>query len=703
MEEMLSGESGESNMDLSELDRWTVGCTWKFDRISDQTRLDVYNDVTSSRKGGKAKPILIEERAGRKIVIQAEFIEKFNAAYLIKKGKRARDDTGFELICDAEDPKKRSRNCPFGAEFKWTSSNDAILIAVCHDHGENCPTRGAVPQVRSKNMALLCAAKTEVYEALKECPNQSKKAITITKANIEGVGLSVVPSQSTVKRHKAEIRSARKATDSDVVFQDLCCLEFLTSWLQERDPEGFYQVEKELKNVEYEGRMVECPFLKRVTVIPSMAKHFWTMSPFKVASADATHLTNVFGGVMNTIGSFDGNQRRITLALSISACENRDNWEQLFQTAMSNLFVNDIHLLISDRDKGLIAADDVLPNCVHSFCAVHIARNLGLANNAGYHDITGLAKAATVEEYEDRLRMLGEKYGKSKPSLVSQLEELSTKFCTSKLLMNEGKNASLPFETNFGITSNNISEQENSALGEVRSLPYTAAILEFLSRMEALMHERRVSLSSLKAQNYSVVRSAVETVASQAKQMRETGFRVEFRSCNSEGNVFTSWNVLRRGEDNSIVECHPVQLFPLAEKWHERIRCSCNHFLATGIPCRHASSVLAYCASSINTANSFLVTGSTKQVDMHHNILAREEYVRKLETCIDEDKLPRELWHQYLIFKYLNEEHPEKHVTCSSCSLRGHRADGCKQSTAVTALYRSTVFKEKLDSLVNEL
>lgn len=212
--------------------------------------------------------------------------------------------------------------------------------------------------------------------------------ITITKANIEGVGLSVVPSQSTVKRHKAEIRSARNATDSDVVFQDLCCLEFLTSWLQERDPEGFYQVEKELKNVEYDGRMVECPFLTRVTVISSMAKHVWTMSPFKVASADATHLTNIFGGVMNTIGSFDGNQRRITLALSISACENRDNWEQLFQTAMSNLFVNDIHLLISDRDKGLIAADDVLPNCVHSFCAVHIARTLGLANNAGYHDIT---------------------------------------------------------------------------------------------------------------------------------------------------------------------------------------------------------------------------------------------------------------------------------------------------------------------------
>lgn len=167
MEEMLSNESGESNMDLSELDRWTVGSTWKFDRISDQTRLDVYNEETSSRKGGKAKPILIEERAGRKIVIQAEFIEKFIAAYLIKKGKRARDDTGFELICDAEDPKKRSRHCP---------SRNAILIAVCHDHGENCPTRGAVPQVRSKNMALLCAAKTEVYEALEECPNQSKKA-----------------------------------------------------------------------------------------------------------------------------------------------------------------------------------------------------------------------------------------------------------------------------------------------------------------------------------------------------------------------------------------------------------------------------------------------------------------------------------------------------------------------------------------------
>lgn len=543
----------------------------------------------------------------------------------------------------------------------------------------------------------------------------------------------------------------------DNVLADLRCLDNLISSLRRNDPMGFYELETEDKIVQVNGRDVVCKFLTRVTVIPSMAIAFWKANPFKIASADATHLSNVFGGVLNTIGAMDGDKKRLTLFLCVCPCENKENWTNSLQNARDYLFANDIHMLISDRDKGLLAADEILPNCVHTFCSVHIARNVGLGSNTGYHDIAAVAKAPTMRAYEGALAGLLEKFEKSKAGLGEKLRDVANEFCTAQLLLNQGNDENLPFVTNYGVTSNNISEQENGALNEIRHLPYTRLVLQFMSRMESITNDRRRTLDSLVGK-VAVLPSAMNVVAAQAKEVRESHFFVRYRSSSESATVFCSWDVVRLDAKGATEINHTVQLFPLAEKWQDRIQCACNYFLAKGIPCKHASAVLAYCAASINVAKSFLRThikndkvrelfngmndprwyapgfhlevnrqmyaavppllppyedlgsdellfpftsvsklpGSTKQRQAHDEVMRRREYLRTLTEDVDERSLPDEMWHQYLLFTYLNQQFPEKRIQCSTCNMYGHRAPKCKQAAAAQVLLVSPGIQRRL-------
>ena len=116
------------------------------------------------------------------------------------------------------------------------------------------------------------------------------------------------------------------------------------------------------------------------TITPSASEK---ANPFKIASADATHLRNVFGGVLNTIGAMDCDKKLFTSFLCGFLVRKKKL--DAFAPERVCLFAN----------IKLLAADEILPNCVHTFCSVQIARNVGLGSNTGHDNIAaGIRRSA---------------------------------------------------------------------------------------------------------------------------------------------------------------------------------------------------------------------------------------------------------------------------------------------------------------------
>ena len=66
---------------------------------------------------------------------------------------------------------------------------------------------------------------------------------------------------------------------------------------------------------------------------------------------------------------------------------------------------NDIAVLVSDRDKGLMTVEkemqqDQLQGCVFTHCALHIAKNTGITKSEAITIITKMAKAPNAETFE---------------------------------------------------------------------------------------------------------------------------------------------------------------------------------------------------------------------------------------------------------------------------------------------------------------
>lgn len=386
---------------------------------------------------------------------------------------------------------------------------------------------------------------------------------------------------------------------------DLCMLQNVVNALQAQDPAGYYAVELEEKimNVGDLGQGVRCNYLKRLMVLPSMAIKFWKENPLKIVSADATHLKGPFGGVANTFAGMDGCNKRLTMMLCITDVENGDNWEAASKVAIEKVFEQDTELLMSDRDKGLMAAGELF-QCVHAHCAIHIARNLAMGRT-GNGDITALAKAPTKALYTWVLNNIKEKYEQSKPNVDKKLDELAPLFCTSHLLDSFSMKENSKFVTNYGITSNNISESENSGLNKIRHLPYSQLLIAFLLRMIQQFKERRHDYAKMLEDNCKIVTPVYKEVELLANKMVKKKYNARLISCIEGDSPTCTWLVSKHSVGQTTpIKVHTVQFAPKEALWTSRIICPCRYFLSTGKPCQHAAFVLLQCTATKGHRNT---------------------------------------------------------------------------------------------------
>lgn len=535
--------------------------------------------------------------------------------------------------------------------------------------------------------------------------------------------------------------------------EDLACLASILNQLKAYDPLGVYQLETVTKRMVLAHKEVDVTYMKAAHIIPSMSIEYWKKNPMKIASVDATFGRTVLGGTFNTVNGIDGNMQRLTMMLSIVPVENKENWLRTFELSMQHLFDDEISMVISDRDKGLIAAEEILPHAVHARCAVHIARNIGLGSGEGLRDVTALAKAPTRSKFEAILSAVSEKYqGKN---VVEKLRDLVPVFCTHSLLDRYGKDHQYAFVTNYGITSNNASEQENSGLRTVRDLPYSQAVVAFMERLQKQFHVRRQQTYRWLSEGNLVVPHAVERAVEESKKLTRARFVVRLTSWLPSPRHVCTFKVFKDLiTDQSVTATQLTILFrPTALLWQQRIVCPCCEYIATGIPCPHASYIISHCAatrsivgSQINeiiddelkafmcdlksivwyapvfhtevikamyevdvsilpswtdaitlSQNNFLMPfgvprkpGSRKQSLQNDEIVNREnEDFGEIHSRSIDDL------HAHLTMTYLESlSENERPHRCSLCGLVGHRASTCKQSDVGYALIHSKLFQK---------
>ena len=99
----------------------------------------------------------------------------------------------------------------------------------------------------------------------------------------------------------------------------------------------------------------------------------------KVSGLDACHIKAMYGGALLVMTALDGNGQIFPVALGVAEGENSATWTWFLAHVKSALEIEDDRngLFLSDREKGIdISLNAVFPRAAHSFCVVHIGKNV---------------------------------------------------------------------------------------------------------------------------------------------------------------------------------------------------------------------------------------------------------------------------------------------------------------------------------------
>jgi len=143
---------------------------------------------------------------------------------------------------------------------------------------------------------------------------------------------------------------------------------------------------------------------QRIFICPHESKQSFT-SMRKFMAVDGTFLKARFVQTLLLAVGIDGNGHNLLLAWSIVESENKDSWTW-FLTCLKTSIPECVGMtLISDRDKGLLAADELVfgDGINRLICCFHLKGNL--CKRFGGHlsaAFWGIANARTIHEFEER-------------------------------------------------------------------------------------------------------------------------------------------------------------------------------------------------------------------------------------------------------------------------------------------------------------
>ena len=140
---------------------------------------------------------------------------------------------------------------------------------------------------------------------------------------------------------------------------------------------------------------------QRVFICPAESQlSFTQMRPF--IALDGTFLKAKFVQILLLAVGIDGNGQSLILAWSVVESENTESWTWFLERLKLAIPQVLEATIISDRDKGLMAAERVLGNQINRLiCCFHLLQNFKRFRNA-QHLFWPLAKAKTIKDFQSK-------------------------------------------------------------------------------------------------------------------------------------------------------------------------------------------------------------------------------------------------------------------------------------------------------------
>lgn len=294
---------------------------------------------------------------------------------------------------------------------------------------------------------------------------------------------------------------------------------------------------------------------QRVFICPAQSRSsFCQMRRFM--AVDGTFLKSRFIQTLLLAVGIDANGHNLLLAWAIVEGENTSSWEWFFNQLKTAIPECMQMTLISDRDKGLLAADQVLGEGVNRLiCCFHLKCNFVKRYRGVEEHFWSIANARTETQYQALLAKLRE-INSAAADYLSGIDVSLWVTCFSG--------------PTYGHKTSNVVESMNSTLREEREL----SVLDLLNEIWHLTMTQRFKQYE---RSIELLKSGQIYTDYCLKQL-------------SNGERWAQKNVARMA-DRSIAEVTQandrVYIVNLAER-----RCDCGHYQENGIPCGHAFSFI---------------------------------------------------------------------------------------------------------------
>ena len=407
--------------------------------------------------------------------------------------------------------------------------------------------------------------------------------------------------------------------------------------------------------------------LTRIFIGPPHASTVWMFS-FPFLSLDGTFLKSCFGQTLLTATCRDSNNEIYPLAWAIVESENKESWSwflQQLKAGIPGLYITRDATLISDRDKGLQAADSELDSFTRAWCVWHIQQNIknrvGGQNGELSSKLFGtLAHASDETKYDQILNEISKVSSEATAYINGIPREL---WC---LAFFPGRR--------FGHITSGISEAFNSLIAEDRELTVLELLDALWNRLAELRATRQLKAEKLHQSGQVFTPYAMKLLRESINQSWR--YTAKITAQEPPGN-FLEARVLTTSSSR-------VRIVRFSKNFMGgTYKCDCRQFNDQLFPCSHAASALQragrdvtdaihdiYRISNLQTAYAKpLHTISLDDIEPAPEILAPPARRRAGRP----QKKRKEKGDRY--------GYPAKDPRCSRCNAQGHNIRTCPNNS----------------------
>jgi hypothetical protein len=297
---------------------------------------------------------------------------------------------------------------------------------------------------------------------------------------------------------------------------------------------------------------------QRIFICPRQSKGSWHHMR-RFVGVDGTFLKGRFIQQLLLAVGIDANGNTLILAWAVVESENEDSWRYFFKHLAKAIpeIVEETCVLISDRDKGIAAAEDELgDHIIRAVCCQHLKENFTSKFSRTLKPLFWeIARAPTVQKFD---------------AAIEKLRAANNDAANYLILSDPCLWAVAHFVgTRFGHLTSNIVESVNKGLKLDRELPIVQLLDALWNRV---MDTRFKRLELAAGAHNSELWTPWARGKLQAQRLHARTNTVVMR---------TEWEGLVNQLNNHV---YTVNL--------ETKQCSCTYFQENSIPCGHAISAI---------------------------------------------------------------------------------------------------------------